>query len=1090
MKQRIVYKLVLIFMLVVNLINAQNKTITGTVLDETANPLPGASIVIKGTSKGTSTDFDGNYTLQVQREDILIISYIGYVPQEIPVGSQNIINVTLQPDTNVLNEVVVVGFGTQKKENVTGATAFVKMDEVLGDRPIVNAAQALQGAAPGLQVVSTSGQPGATGTSINIRGFTSINGGSPLILINNVPGSLEDINPKDIESVSVLKDAAASSIYGARAAFGVVLITTKQAKRNQKIKFDYSVTTSMSKASEIPEKATTREFVEALNTFGENSYFAGQNISKWLGLLDLYDTNRSQLNLVTDPVTGNVYPIHFELSDNQYYPLADSNIIEDFIDNFGYSAIHNFGVSGGGEKVAYRLNVGYSYEDGVMVTNKDSYTKYNINTSVDADISSNLTSTTNILYRSSIRSVPPAQYASALQLRMYDPTGFFDDGSGDVLPFESPGNVVRYSTPNKVNIDNLRLFEKLEYKPIKNVSLNGEFTYEKEGTYSVNINNAQRYYSTFRFNPTQSEENAFTNSSLRRSQTHRTYQGVNLYGKYKASIGDHNFDVLLGFNKENEKYEYFTAFRNSLIDPTTPTFNLATGENFTIADNYWDWAVVGYFGRFNYNYKERYFLEGNLRYDGSSRFAPEDRFVWLPSFSAGWNVTNEPFMDNIKALSLLKFRASWGQIGNQIARKPAAQGGGDDYYPTIPGYENYSPEWINLNTGLRYVSFIPAQLISPGLTWETITSQNIGVDLAFFNSRLTTTFDYFIRDTKDMLTAGSELPDVLGAEPPFQNAADLRTEGWDLQVGWRDSHDDFNYGITVNVWDNQSEITKFDNPAGLISQYYVGQKIGEIWGYVTDGYYTVDDFVPGTLNADLSGSGRQLKDGVPYIENAPTPYPGDVKYKDLNGDGIINDGNGTIYPEFDSQGNLVAHTGPGDRQVIGNSTRRYQFGINGNIGYKGFDFSFALNGVGKRDVWRGTDADVDLIFPYISGFDHIYKHQLNYWTPDNQDAFYPRIYGDASTGNTDSNYGRSRRIQTKYLSDESYLRIQNITLGYSISKKALEKMKIDKLRIFIAGNNLHTFDKLPKGMEPDQNTKAASRYPIMTQYSLGVNLSF
>ncbi len=1057
---------------------SQEITVTGTITDGSGVPIPGASVVEKNTSNGVSANFDGEYTITPQSNAILVFSSVGFVSKEISVNDQTAINVSLQEDVSALDEVVVVGFGTQKRENVTGAASYVQVDELINDRPILDATQALQGAAAGLQVVQSSGQPGDESTSINVRGFTSINGGSPLILINNVPGDIEDLNPRDIESISVLKDAAASSIYGARAAFGVVLITTKSASRNKKVQFSYDVTTSIARAIDQPEKATTRQFVEALDTFGENAYFAGQNVDRWLELLDQYDTDRSQLNLVSDPVTGQQYPIHLEQSSEQFYPLDDSDIIEDFIGNFGYSTIHNFTVSGGGEKLGYRLSTGYAFEDGVMVTDKDSFKKYNINALVDADITPNLKSTSNILFRSSIQSRPNARYDEALQLRMFDPTGFFDDGSGEVLPFSSPGNIVRFSVPDKIDDDNLRLFQRLEWKPFDNFSLTGEYTFEKNYINRVNVNNAQRYYSSFRFNTNENEEDALRNSSLRKSQTTRIYNGLNIYAKYNLTFESHDLNFLVGFNREGEKQNFFSGFRNDLIDPETPSFNLAQGDNFSLADSFYEWAVIGYFGRINYNLLDRYFVEGNLRYDGSSRFASGSRYALLPSVSVGWDISEEPFMEKIEFINLFKPRASWGKIGNQEYRRP--DNNAQEYYPSIPGYESFLAQWINLSNDQRYITFSPAQLVSDTFTWEEVVTKNIGVDLAFLKNRLSASFDMYERETLGMLKAALPLPAILGTDAPLQNDANLRTTGWEVEVGWNDKIGDFSYGLNVNLFDNQSEITRFDASEKLIGEFYEGQEIGEIWGYVTDGFYTVEDFVEGTLDADLSGDNRQLRDGVVQIENEPVPYPGDVKFKDLNGDGLINDGNNTV-------------DDAGDRQRIGNSTRRYQFGINGFMGYKGFDFSFVLSGVGKRDRWRAVGGDQDIIFPYPSTFDHIYAHQLDYWTPDNQDAFYPRIYGNASAGNIDSNYNLSRRVQTKYLSDEAYLRIQNITLGYSIDSQVLDKFNINKMRVFIAGNNLFTFDKLQRGLDPDQvnsNDGIRTRYPILAQYSVGLNVSF
>ena len=1087
-KGLLILSLVLTFSL-----QAQEKTVSGTIIDVAGMPLPGATIAIKGTSTGVSSDFDGNYSIDVKENDVLTISFIGFVNQEISVTGKSTINITLLEDANLLDEVVVVGFGTQKRENVTGAASFIKMDAIMADRPIVNSAQALQGVAAGLQVVSTSGAPGATGTSINIRGMNSINGGSPLILVDNVPMSLGDVNPRDIESVSVLKDAAASSIYGSRAAFGVVLITTKKSKRNEAIKFSYSSTVSFSNPSDLPEKATTKEFVNALKDFGVDSYFAGQDVDKWSDYLDMYDADPSQLTYLKDPITGTDYPITYDLDDNTYYPLADSDIIGDFLNNVGYSTIHNFTISGGSDKISYRLNTGYSYEDGVMVTDRDSYKKFNVNAYIESDLSSKLKSATTIYYRNSERSRPVATFNNAIQQRMYDPIGFFEAPNGDAIPFDSPGNTVRYRTPGTTNNDNLRFFQKLDFTPIKNLTITGEYTFRKSFTNSFSSNNGTIFASTFKFIPNISPETSFLRSNVNKSSANTVYNALNMYAKYDFAINNHKFNALVGLNKEESVTESIGMKRNGLVDPTLPSFNLAIGEDFDMNDSYRDWGVIGYFSRLNYNYKEKYFLEMNGRIDGSSRFAEGDRYVFLPSFSGGWNIAKEDFMESVDFLSMLKLRGSWGEIGNQNVtrwnddRTARVQ----DYYPSILGYEDFDASWVNLGTGQQYLSFSEPGLISGGFTWEKVRTTNIGLDAAFLSNRLSASVDLYSRETLGMLAAALELPGVLGTDAPNQNIADLQTRGWEVELRWKDEIGNFNYGLNFNLSNNESKITRFNNEAGLIgndddknSNYFVGGTIGDIWGYVTDGYYTVADFEEGTLDAQLSGAGRTLKDGVVQIENAPTPYPGDIKYSDLNGDGVINSGNATLEADFDPEtGEMISNTGPGDRKVIGNNNRKYQYGINGYASYKGFDFSFVLSGVGKRDLWRNSD----LVFPYPSLFDHIYKHQLDYWTPDNLNAYYPRVYGDPN-GNVGTNYGRSRRVQTKYLSDESYLRIQNISFGYTFSKEVLDKINLNNLRVFVSGDNIHTFDKLPKGLDPDQGSNGV--YPIMTNYSVGINLSF
>ncbi len=1050
----------------------QTRLIKGTVTEVGDLGLPGVTILEKGTSNGTISDVNGVFQITVSNDtSVLVFSFIGMTTQEVSTTGKDVINVILDESTIGLEEVVAIGFGSQKKDNITGATSFVKMDEIIGDRPIVNSSQALQGISAGLQVVSTSGQPGNTNTSLNIRGFTSINGGSPLVLVDNVPMSLNDVNPRDIESVSVLKDAAASSIYGARAAFGVILITTKKAEKNQPIKFDFSTTNSFATPSELPEKATTREFVEALDDWGVYRYFANQQVDKWLGYLDQYDADPGQLEFIVDPVTNTPYSIVLDPESGIYYPLDDTDIIGDLLDNSGFSTINNFTMSGGSKAISYRINAGYSHENGILVTDNDTYNNFNLNAYLSADITKTFKSTTNIFYRSSVRTNPIGAYSSAIQLRMYDPIGYFELPDGEVLPFASPANQERYRIPTTVDTDNLRLFEKLDYSPIKDLTFTGEFTYQKGVSTTRATNNQYEFASTFKFvkNPTDPENTRYT-----RGYSDFINYALNLYGKYDKSFNNHNFTLLLGFNQEKRIMESFSAYRKNLISVSTPGIDTAMGE-YGGNDSYGDWAVMGFFGRLNYNYKERYFFEANGRYDGSSKFAEGSRYGFFPSFSAGWNIARESFMESVDMITSLKIRGSWGEIGNQNT---------GDLYPTIPGYSTPEARWINLDTDLRYVTINPAQLVSPLLTWETVQTANLGLDAGFFRNRLGLSADIYSRKTLDMLIPGMELPATLGTEAPYANAADLQTKGWELELSWKDQKGEFNYGVSFNLSDNQSEITKFDNPAGLLSQYYVGRQIGEIWGYVTDGYYTVDDFVEGTLDADLSGPGRLLKDGVVQVENAPMPYPGDVKYVDLNGDGVINDGNNSLNPSYNPEtGEVIPNTGPGDRKIIGNSTRRFQFGLNGYANYKNFDFSLMLYGVGKRD----QNLSGDLLWPYQSQFDHIYKNQLDYWTPDNQNAYFPRIYGNPND-NTGSNYGRSRYTQTKYLSNGSMLRIQNITLGYSLSNLILEKANISKLRFFVAGNNLFTFDNLPKGIDPDQSTNGV--YPIMRSFSVGLNLSF
>lgn len=1050
MRKSLTKWLLLLLLGITHAIQAQQQTIKGTITEKSGGPLPGASVTIKGTQTGVETDFDGNYSINAANTDTLVFSFIGYNNQEILVAGQTTIDVVLTENVSLLDEVVVVGFGAQKRSNLSGAVTTVKMDEILGDRPVTTASTALQGVAAGLLVVNTSGQPGRNNTAIELRGFGSINNATPpLILVDNVEMSLQDINPNDITDVTVLKDAAASSIYGARGAWGVILISTKKPERDQKIKFNYRSTVGISTPLELPEKPTIHEFVSMLNTIGIQNYFSNQNVNTWLNYLEDYKVN-----------PGN-YPTGTILDADGYnYPLKETYPIQQLLDNTGTVIKHDFSFSGGSKRSSYRISTSLSEEDGIIVTDNDSFTKYNLNAYLNTDISNNLKSTTNIFYRKSTRSNPRGGYNQAVNEPVWLPTGYFTLEDGTELPFDSPDNLERLLPNTKVKTDVFRLFQKLTYEPIDRLKINGEFTFERGTTTSKSSNIQLQTVNRALYVPNNSNPEL---TSASKSFSEFENVALNVYANYGLTLDEvHNIDFMAGYNREESFSNGFNIRGENLLSTSLTTINAATGI-ISGGDSFRETAVMGYFGRLQYNFKEKYFLEGNIRYDGSSKFPTADRFGTFTSFSAAWNVKKETFLSDVSWISLLKFRGSYGEIGNQDIPGNA--------YPYI---SQWSPRetWLLNEAGIRYTTIEPGLLVSPTLTWETAQKTNLALDAAFLKNRLSTTFEMYRNKTIDMLIPGSELPAVLGADAPVTNAADLETNGWELSLGWKDNINDFKYGINFNISDNQSKITKFDNPAGLLSQYYVGRTIGEIWGYVTDGYYTVDDFVEGTLDANLTGVNRQLKEDVVGFESGAVPYPGDIKYVDLDGDGIITNGNSTLEDS-------------GDTKIIGNSRRRYNYGINGYASYKNFDFSFALSGVGKRDRnLTGAKA-----FPYQGQFDDMFKHQLDFWTPDNQDAYYPRMYGNNTNFSGDrGNYGHSRRTQTKYLRDASFLRINNISLGYTVPKNVTDKLKMDKVRLFLSGENLHTFHKLPKGITPDVNVDGT--YPIMKNFALGAQISF
>ncbi|WP_346238324.1 TonB-dependent receptor [Niabella insulamsoli] len=1031
----------------------QQTQVNGTVLNEAGEPVQGASVFVKGTSVGATTDQNGAFSINAKVGDLLEISSVGYQSFTYEITNADNISITLRREDGSLEELVVVGYGKKEKANLTGAVTSVNMDKVLGDRPVSDGAKALQGSIPGLQIAYGSGQPGGT-TSINIRGFESINGtNNPLILVNNVPMDINDINPKDIETVTVLKDASSASIYGARAAFGVILITTKSGAKNTPVRFNYATTMGYNKPTTLPEKASPKEFVQALLDWGQATYYTGENTQQWMDFINEYNANPA------------AYPEGYILGQNDFkYFVRENDIYGEFINNKGFNQLHNLSVSGGSEKTFYRLSLGMTDEDGIMAGKNDTYRRYNANLNLTSELSKKLSTNFNIFYKNGLRKVPVSGdintlYYSGINFHSALPTGY-TEYNGEQVPYSTPANIVLLSPPRKNYDEVIRLFGKATYKPIDKVDLNAEYTFEKTNTKFEDPSYTPAFIS-----PTTQVYTAYNalQSAYSQGSSEKNYLALNLYGNYNETIGKHKMGVLLGMNQETSQSKGFSANRQVLISPTVPGLSTATG-NITVGDSYSDFGVIGFFGRLNYTFDNKYLLEVNGRYDGSSRFPKGDRFGFFPSISGGWKIGNENFMKGLKpVLSDLKLRASYGEIGNQILKDGA---GNFINYPYLPDMNAYNAAWINASTGALAVSLTPPEIVSSSFTWERVRTTNLGLDFSLFKNKLSAELDWYNRQTLDMLAPGAELPATLGGPAPRANVADLSTKGWEANLTWKDQINEFNYSLGFNLYDNKTKITRFNNEGGLLGQYYVGQVNDEIWGYTTAGYYTVDDFVEGTLNENLTGG--TLKPGVPVFKGF-SPNPGDIKFADLNGDGEIFSGNNTL-------------TDPGDRSIIGNSNRRFQFGFNTYFSYKGFDLSLFLQGVLKRDLWISHPV----VFPYTFEFTTVYAHQLDYWTPSNTDAFYPRNYPNGS-----GNYGGNIRVQTKYLQNGAYARLKNITAGYTLPPQLLNKMKIQNLRIFVTGENLFNWDHLPDGLDAElTNINNGGNYPFLKNLSAGLNLTF
>ncbi|MBO5251737.1 MAG: TonB-dependent receptor [Bacteroidaceae bacterium] len=1040
-------------------ITQQNETATGVVKDAMGESVIGASVVVKGTTNGTITDFEGNFSIpNVKKGDIIEISFVGYKTQEI-VWQGKSLNIVLKDDTQALEEVVVVGFGSQKKADLTGAVSQVKMDEVLGDRPVINASAALQGAMPGL-MVSGSSSPGQS-KSFNIRGDLSINGGSPLVLIDNVEGDLSSLNPDDIESVSVLKDAASSAIYGARAACGVILVTTKRPKNDAKFQFNYSFNQGWEKSIGRPKQASLEEYIAAYEEAGYSSqYWAGDGqVSTWKELLQQYKAGT--LEGVLD---NGIY----QHTDGKIYYLKEGDPQGNALDT-GILSNHNVSVSGGTDKLRFRISGNYSYENGPMITNKDKYTRKALSAFISADIAKWFTQEITMYYTDTKRSALSNNIRDPFATRLISwyPEGYMPGeilGTSEDYIIDSPRNSYLISPTSTTRNSTPRIQIKSIIKPLKNWDIVAEYTFNKN-SYKYNNYSGLMQYADVQLAVKKLPTSGIDTYTINSSET--KYNALNLYSTYKLELGKHKASVMVGFNQESSWYGYLNTSIDEQSVPTVPSFGGGTGTK-NISEGYTEYAIRGAFGRLTYSFEDKYLLTANMRYDGSSKFPKENRFGFFPSVSVGWRLGQEKFMDwSREYLDDFKLRASYGSIGNQNI-------GAYGYIASMGIYQTSS--WLDGDDKVTYIS-VPG-LVRANYTWETVTTLDIGFDLNMFGNRLNAVFDWYKRDTKDMLDSGVELPSTVGTSAPLQNVANMSTTGWELAVTWRDKIGDWNYNVGFNVYDHMSEITKINNESNnLGASWYNGKEFGEIWGYVSDGYYTIDDF---DLEKAKVGT-WVLKEGVPSI-NGYTVQPGDEKFKDLDDNGVIDTGANTLDK-------------PGDRKIIGNSTQRFQFGANLGVGYKGFDLSIMLQGVGKRDVALGGHA----LFPFGAAgadgvFHPVYSNQTDYWQAISYDPEDPnymvaknpnaklfRIYGQQT------NAGSNARTSTKYLQDGSYMRIKNATLSYTFPTEWIQKIHLNQLRLYVSVENLATFTSLPDGYDPESLSWS---YPFYRTWSVGANISF
>ena len=1032
-------------------IHVNQITIKGTVVDEQNQPISGATVLIKDMNTVVSTDNNGEFSITAKEGSIIEVTYLGYKKSTYSVKGSDDIHIVLTPDGNSLDEVVVVGYGSSKRANLTGAVSSVSSEAIEG-RAIANAGQGLQGLIPNLNVSSTSGRPGEN-ASFNVRGFTSINGGGPLVLVDGVQMDPNQINPADIESVTVLKDAAAAAIYGGRAAYGVILIKTKSGKYNAQTRVSYSFNQAYSKPTVLPDIVNSLEYV--------TMYRLADNTGKLTGGAtgsDIFtDTDIEGIKkYLANPIPGNAVYVDPNNSSRYKY-TGNTNWLDELFPKAVPMSQHNFSISGGAEKLNYMASVGALSQTGAVREANQKFQKYNANLNVNVMATTWLELNTKVRFNRKANDQPgeSARY-NIVGDRIGDdlrpimpirhPDGHYS-GQGN---FTNPFANMEYNGRNAFKSDDLWLTGGLVLKPIKNFRIVGDVTWN---AYHLNRkSNVKQYYEYGApknvggdiFDPTQATQLGLyphnNPSSVYEANEHNNYNAINIYADYENTFGKHYFKGMVGYNREYKRVESFNLRAKNLINQDYPFINLNNDLKPDVGSGIGDWALMGQFFRVNYAYDDKYLLEVNGRYDGSSRFPKENRYVFSPSVSAAWRLSNEAFMDFTKPLfNDLKIRASYGKLPNQLLENKG-------YYPYIASMPYGVTGYLFNGIPQTYVS--SPGLVSREFSWEEVTSRNLGLDFSMLNSKLSGSFDIYNRDTKGMLVSGVNTPAVLGVGSPERNAADLRTKGWELELSWKDQLESgLRYFVSANIGDNRAEITKYDlNPTGNLNSYYVGQSLGEIWGFTSNGLFMTDAEAAAVDQSNLFG-GKWLA--------------GDVKFEDLNNDGKINSGTNTL-------------DNPGDKSIIGNNQARYNFGFRLGGEYKNFDLSVFFQGTAKRDYELGGT--------YFWGFTSEWSvpttASTDYWTEENTGAYFPRPrFGG----------GGNYQTSTRYLQNASYLRMKQLTIGYTLPASLLQRAKLSKVRAYFSAENPFVWSKMFESYDPEQLNR--QEYPLVKSLSFGLKIN-
>ena len=1095
--KRLFIALVMLFgMTVSSVAFAQKITVRGTVSDS-MGPLVGAVIQSGGAS--AVTDLDGAFAVTVSPDAVLEVSLLGYKTAHVPVNGREVLSIILEDDALLLDEAVAVGYGTQKKANLTGAVSVIK-SESLQDRAALDVGHMLQGSIPGLNITSGSGRPGQAAT-LNIRGWNSINGGSPLVLIDGVEGDIQYVNPVDVESISVIKDAAAAAIYGAKGSAGVVLVTTKSGTKEKdgRAKVTYSGRFGVT----APTTSTDYETRGYDHVYTTNLFWAAYSPGTQYALYtqeDMQELYARRDDVVENPERPWVVVKNVDGRDVYNY-YANTDWYHVLYNDIKPTTSHMITMSGATNSVSYLVSGGYNYEQGMFRQSPDNYKRVNLRAKLSFDVTDWLRIGSNTSYFNSSYYYPGQSginnnfaKSTVHALASYpaanpDGTTLYTTKYNGYTVMDGLLMLLAEDNFNQDNVDNLSETLDFTLKPFRGLTIKGDYTYALK--YNRYQNRAvPGYYSAYPMEILTLDNSSPFIDVLSESANTNIYQVYNLYGTYENSWADaHNIKFMAGVNYETRwikdlgakgYYLYSTELNDQNLigpDPSDPDgrkrMETSGGQN--------ELKTAGYFARFNYDYKGRYLLELNARYDGSSRFLRGSRWVFSPSASIGWRLSEEPFFQPLRSWwDNAKIRFSYGQLGNQQM---------SSYYPAIQAVSTGGKSSYLLG-GANLPQASVSAPVSSGLTWERSIQANLGVDLAFLQNRLEFSAEGYIRDTRDMLTAGEPLPAVYGASVPQENTADLRTKGYELSLGWRDSFKlagrPFNYGASVVFSDYVSHITRFNNPEKLFAKnYWEGMQYGEIWGYHVDGLFATDEEAAAYTVDQSKVNDSQI---FPTTTTSPNGLrAGEMKFADIGGS---FDENGNPVPDGVISKGAERVGDSGDWQIIGNSQPRYNYGVNLNASWFGFDLAVFFQGIGHMD-WYPPAGFRSFWFLYDRPYQTFIPRDFlaDCWSEENPDAYYPRPHGYVSM-NANRPLGVANDL---YLQNIGYLRLKNLTFGYTLPENLTKKIAIPKLRVYFTGENLFYWAPGLHGkyVDPEMaQTGGTGRiYPWQKSFIFGIDIT-